>query len=203
MPQQATPVAPPTPPPVTLQGEQALPGSDPRQQAYSGLSPQCQQDFTTLLNASQARDNGTASAAYTRLRQQCDQAMRQLSMAAGLALPERPLSARASGAMANAFNNDPNAVTDRIGRPGEVAGGGGGGAGVDWAGLLDFGMALAGMGMQMAGGWSAAHSGGSYGGGRGTDYRSLAAPPIRSAPAQGAPRGVPQRNIPSDITGTK
>jgi hypothetical protein len=209
---QATPANPgrpgvgqPTAPPVGLQGQQPTLPTDPRQQAFSNLSPQCQQDFATLLNASQARDSATANAAYSRLRQQCDQAMREIAAASGVALPERALSPRASGAMANAFNRDPNAVTGNIGQPTEGIPQGGG-SGVDWPALFDFGIALLGMGAQMAGGWaamSAASGGGYYGGGRGTDYRSLAPPPVRSTYGQGAPSHVPQRNIPSDITGTK
>jgi hypothetical protein len=184
---------PATPPPAG-----PPPAYDPRQQAYANLSPQCQQDFMALLNASQARDGATANAAYTRLRQQCDQAMRTLAATAGVALPERPLSSRASGAMANAFGRDPNAVTDNIGQPTEGVPQGGGG-GIDWSGLFDFGLSMGIMGLQMAGGWAAMSA--SYGGG--TDYRSIGPGPVRSTYGQGAPTRVPQRNHPSDITGTR
>ena len=200
--QATAPGGPPPQPPFNLQGEQAPPPIDPRARAYADLSPECPQDFDALLNASKSRDSVNANAAYTRLRQQCDAAMRQLAAATGLALPERPLSPRATGALAQAFNRDPNDVANNIGRPSSGYGdGGGGGGGADWPALLDFGIALLGVGSQLAGGWSVPH--GSYSVGRGTDYRSLAAPPIRSGVGQGSGNRPAQRNIPSDITGTK
>lgn len=176
---------------------QQQPG-DPRQQAFLKMSAQCQADFAAFLSASEAKDGAGATAAYGRLRSaQCDQAMKNLASQSGLALPERTLSPRASGALANAFNRDPNAVTGNIGQPTEGVAQGGG---FDWAPVLDLGIALFGMGAQIAGGWGGPSY--HYSGGRGTDYSSLN-PRARSTYGQGAPRNPGPPTSQSTITGTR
>lgn len=172
------------------------PPSDPRQAAFLNMPPQCQQDFETLLQASQNNDGPTASAAYGRLRSgPCDQALQQLANISGVALPERKLSSRAAGVVNRAFAADPNAAVDRIGAPQEDGGG------VDWMAVIGMGMQFASLGMQIAGGWG----GPGYigrGGGGGTDFSTLN-PRARSTYGQGAPLTPAPRSNQSTITGTK
>ncbi|CAN5922507.1 hypothetical protein BH11PSE3_BH11PSE3_28540 [soil metagenome] len=181
------------------------PAPDGRQKAFNHLSDQCQQDFAALLSASQASDGAGAAAAYGRLRQHCDQALREIAAAAGVALPERVLSSRARGAMDRAFNRDPNAAVGNIGQPTEGmayggSGGGGGGSDVDWGQVMGLGMQLFGMGMQMAGGWSAYSP--SYNSRGNTNFTTLN-PRASSTYGQGAPTYTAPRTRQSDITGTK
>lgn len=167
-PQPAPAPAPPpvaaAPPPVSNPGQSAPPPSPQalRQATAIGqLSPQCQDQFNNLLEATNANDRQRAANAYAALRgASCDVQIREVASATSLGLPERRMSARANDRMNRAMGADPNAALSGAANRNaqDAAGGGGGGGGGDFEvdQVINFGMALLGV--------MSAFSGQSFGG---------------------------------------
>jgi len=72
----------------------------------ASLSVKCKSELNALLEGARKRDGGKAHAAYAALRADCDEAIRKLARDANARLPERRLSARASGALARAMSRE-------------------------------------------------------------------------------------------------
>jgi hypothetical protein len=151
----------PAPPPAANSAQSAPPPSPQalRQATAIGqLSPQCQDQFNNLLEATNASDRQRAANAYAALRgASCDVQMREVASATSLGLPERRMSARANDRMNRAMGADPNAaLAGAANRSTQEAAGGGGGGDFEIDQVINFGMALLGV--------MSAFSGQSFGG---------------------------------------
>lgn len=213
---QPTPASPPVaaaPPPAANPGQSAPPPSPQalRQATAIGqLSPQCQDQFNNLLEATNASDRQRAANAYAALRgASCDVQMREVASATSLGLPERRVSDRARGRMDRAMGADPNAAlsgaANRNAQDAASGGGGGGGGEFEIDQVINFGMALLGV--------MSAFSGQSFGGvsfgminaGSGTNFSTMNQR-ATSTYGQGSPNARPPatrcgRPVCSTITG--
>jgi|GEM_PF-4940348 len=176
-PAPAPPVAA-APPPAATSAQSAPPPSPQalRQATAIGqLSPQCQDQFNNLLEATNAGDRQRAANAYTALRgASCDVQMREVANVTSLGLPERRVSDRARSRMDRAMGTDPNAaLSGAANRNAQDAAGGGGGGDFEIDQVINFGMAMLGV--------MSAFSGQSFGGvsfgminaGSGTNFSTM------------------------------
>jgi hypothetical protein len=166
-----------------------------RQQAVAQLSPQCRGELNSLLQGADTGDGGKASAAYGDLRAaQCDAQIRALAVAAGVELPERPMTPRAKNLLGNAINGDAGPVPDTAAAV--ALGGGSYNAGQ----VLEFGFALLNVLSGVAGVYAAMPGGAAarYG----SNMGSIGNRAVSGTHGQGAPayRAPPLHQ--SDITGT-
>ena len=166
-----------------------------RQQAVAQLSPQCRGELNSLLQGADTGNGSKASAAYGDLRAaQCDAQIRALAVAAGVELPERPMSPRLRSLAEKAMNGDEGPV------PGTAAAVAQGGGSYNAGEVLEFGFALLNVLSGVAGVYAAMPGGAAarYG----SNMGSIGNRPVGRTYGQGAPTRPAPPLHQSDITGT-
>ncbi len=165
------------------------------QQAVAQLSPQCRGQLNDLFQGADSGDQDKASKAYDSLRAQCDGQVRALAGAAGMALPERIMTARSQRLMGRAMSGDVGQVPSTA----EAAAQNGGS--FDTGEVLQFSLTLLNVLSGVAGVYAAMPGGAAAR--FGSNMGSIGNRPVRSTYGQGAPayRPAPPSHQ-SDITGT-